>query len=72
MEYSISSIGKITTRVSRCVECTKSIVELQNLKDIDKGDSFKIRYETTEKGTIKAGFLAQEKTENLRILPLEL
>ena len=74
MEYSISNIGKIRTHVSRYVECTKSIVELQNLKDIDKGGHFKIRYETTEKGTIKikADLLAQEKTEKLRILPLEL
>ena len=38
-----------------------------------KGGHFKIKYETTEKGTIKikADLLAQEKTEKLRILPLE-
>lgn len=50
-----------------------STVELQNIKNIEKRHNFEISHikETIDKRTtirIKADFLAQEKTENLRIL----
>lgn len=41
-KYIISKIGKIRTHVSRHVECMNSTVELQNIKNIEKGHDFEI------------------------------